>query len=311
MPTPRDNPSGDARWDVGPEGEVAPGIRVGWNARSRIIICETHYTADPAKRTQEWYDGEHAGNSEHWDREYELAWRSYVGKSVYGATFGDIHIAKSLPYDPKRAILTGWDFGRDPCCIFGQLTVDGRLLIIGESIAPDRMSVDAFSRYYMAYVAERFGTTTNIKHCADPAGWAKGQQSDSSCIDELAKIGVRPQKGDIALTTRISKIEFFLKGLVGGQPQFQIDESKCPVLTEAFRGGYQFPKIHVQGGGTAWGLMPDKNKWSHPSDACQYLAALAKRLLIAQSRPQAPVDNSWRINWAGKQAAGMRRRAST
>lgn len=309
MPTLREAPSGDARWDIGPEGEIATGIRCRWNDKTKIVAIETHYSADPAKRTVEWLASERAG-TKNWEVEYELAWRHYSGKAVYGATFGDIHVAQGLTWDRSRPLLAGWDFGRDPCAIFGQMTPDWRLHIVGEVLAPDRMSVTAFAPYYLAYVAERFPGMV-IKHAADPAGWAKGQQSEDSCIDVLRSIGVVPSKGEIRFTKRIADVEYFLKGLVGGKPQFQIDEAKAPFLLEAFRGGYQYPKLHTQGGSVVYASMPDKNDSSHPSDACQYLCGLARRMASAAAKPQRPLDQkAWKQDWSGRSSrmAAMRAR---
>lgn len=300
MATPRPNPSGDARWDIGPEGEVAQGIRCRWNDKTRIIAIETHYTADPEKRSVEWFESESAG-SKNWEVEYELAWRHYSGKAVYGATFGEIHVAKSLPYDPKRDLLVGWDFGRDPCAIFGQLAPDGQLRIIGEALAPDRMSMTGFAPYYMVYVADRFGAGAKMKHVGDPSGWNKGQNSEEAAVDVLKSIGVHPQKGEIKPSTRINNVEHFLRSLVGaGQPGFQIAEDACPMLLEGFRGGYCYPKIHTQSGTVQYARFPDKNAYSHPHDALQYLCGMARRMLIAATRPNLPPPTDWRRDWAGR-----------
>lgn len=305
MPTLRDNPSGDARWDIGPEGEIAPGIRARWNPNTKCVAIETHYTADPVKRTVEWYESERAG-TKNWEVEYELAWRHYTGKAVFGATFGDIHVAKGLLVDARRPILAGMDFGRDPAVAFAQITEDNRLNLIGECIAPDRMSVTGFAPYLLGYIAERFPSRP-IKWRADPAGWSKGQQSDDSCVDVLRSLGIAPSKGEIKFPRRIADVEWFLKGLVGGKPQLQVDEARCPKLLEAMRGGYHYPKLHTQGGAIVYATMPDKNEYSHIADGLQYVCGLARSLVNAASRPQAPMQQDWKRNWSGLPRQSARR----
>ena len=58
--------------------------------------------------------------------------------------------------------------------------------------------------------------------------------------------------------------------LVGkGQPAFIISPH-CRVLIKAFETGYQYKQLNVAGA-TKYTDQPDKNQYSHPADASQYL----------------------------------------
>lgn len=48
---------------------------------SGFLVVQIHYTADPAKRTPEWYRWARAGTpQEDWDQDYELKWDAKAGK---------------------------------------------------------------------------------------------------------------------------------------------------------------------------------------------------------------------------------------
>jgi hypothetical protein len=55
------------------------------------------------------------------------------------------------------------------------------------------------------------------------------------------------------------------------KPQFQIDP-RCEVLRKGFRGRYQYKRIKITGSGERYHDVPDKNEFSHPHDALQYVA---------------------------------------
>ena len=54
-------------------------------------------------------------------------------------------------------------------------------------------------------------------------------------------------------------------------PQLQL-HPRCEVLRKGFRGRYQFRRIRVAGSAERYRDTPDKNEYSHPHDALQYVA---------------------------------------
>lgn len=56
-----------------------------------------------------------------------------------------------------------------------------------------------------------------------------------------------------------------------GGPAFLISKTRCPVLCRALGGGYRYAKTKAG----QRKPLPEKNQFSHPSDAAQYAALAA------------------------------------
>ncbi len=199
----------------------------------------------------------------------------FDGKPVYrGAWNEQIHVSREpLEYLPNLPLLLGWDFGRTPACIVGQGTASGQLRILNEFYS-DNSGIRQFAEnvvkpqlalMYPGYTFESFG---------DPAGAAKGQTSEESCLSELDAAGLRT----IAASTNdpLMRKEAVIKALgrlTEGVPGFLID-SRCKMLIRGFNGGYHYQVVgKLMGGGEIkYAEAPVKNMYSHPHDALQYLA---------------------------------------
>jgi len=272
--TPRLKPDAKASWDIKlDEGgvEIMQGLRARMNDNG-VSFLELHYSADPDKCSEEWLLHEQAGNpSANWDREYELAWRVAMGSAVYRGIFNpEVHIGTDLPFDKKRKLVVAWDFGRDPCCTFHQLTRDGRWFQIAECIAPERMAVESFMPYYFSFLDDRFGRLEKPPdHVADPAGWAAGVASEKGALEVLRSAGVFPFRGEKEYSKRLESVVWWLNQSPGGIPRYQIDRKWNPVTLEGFISGYQYPRIR---GTEGLHHLPLKNEYSHPHDTVQYAA---------------------------------------
>lgn len=66
-----------------PEGQKPKpwGVTVSRQRESGFLVMQIHYTADPVKRSQEWYDATHQGvPQEDWEQEYEINWNAKAGR---------------------------------------------------------------------------------------------------------------------------------------------------------------------------------------------------------------------------------------
>ena len=80
-----------------------------------------------------------------------------------------------------------------------------------------------------------------------------------------------PAPGNNNLTMRLDAVKGFLTRLVdGGYPAYVLNKS-CKYLRKGKMGGYKYKKIQLSGE-SKYNLKPDKNIFSHPADAEQYLA---------------------------------------
>lgn len=274
------DPQQFAKWDLRPETgarELSYGVRADFNPETRIVRVETHYSADPSKRSRKFYEQQVATQAFK-EREYELAWRAAEGKGVYEHSFSEkAHVAEGLRFEPRRALYVGWDFGRDPCAVFAQVKEGGRLEILSECLAPDRMSVLTFLPYYFDHVAQRYPNRTQVVHVADPSGWAKGQTSEAGVIDILHSHEIYPFQGPVAFSDRQGAVDWWLVKMDRDGAKLVVDRDHAPVVVEGFRGGYAYKRQR-----DGHSPMPIKNRYSHPHDCVQYIAWRAKLSMVGR-----------------------------
>jgi hypothetical protein len=122
------------------------------------------------------------------------------------------------------------------------------------------------SEHYAGFTFEDYG---------DPAGNASSSmthdKAEKTCFDMLRGRGIGIQAGEQNPTIRIESVRKPLNTLRSGKPQFQISP-RCEVLRKGFRGRYQYKRIKIVGACERYHDAPDKNDFSHPHDALQYVA---------------------------------------
>lgn len=210
------------------------------------------------------------------------------GRPVYTNYNDRVH----CPDEPLRIIEDlpiglGWDFGLTPCVAFGQLTEEGQMRVFAELVSED-MNVREFAENVVKpFMKKNFdGMDIAFSH-GDPAGNNRGEgegkssigilndqyiyDEDGKRVQEPLKLGFITEK---ALTNdptkRIDAVASVMGRLVKGMPAYQLSKN-CRVLRKAKNGGYQYKKIRVTGTEDKFQQKPDKGKYSHISDAEQYL----------------------------------------
>jgi hypothetical protein len=190
------------------------------------------------------------------------------GKPVYPEYTDGIHCAP-LEAVQKVVIKRGWDFGLTPACVFTQVTPDGRFLVLDELTADD-LGIGTFAdtvlqhceQHYRGFAFEDFG---------DPAGDSKSPTDEKTCFQILRGKGIKIVPGEQTLALRLESVKLPLNTLRSGKPQLQIDP-KCKKLRRGFQGRYQYKRVKVSGAAERFHHEPDKNEYSHPHDALQYVA---------------------------------------
>lgn len=181
----------------------------------------------------------------------------------------------------------GWDGGLTPSCVIGQLTKRGQLRVIAELVAED-MGVRQFARDVVKPFLQRnfYGIEVAFSYI-DPAGRGRGEAEAKSAMGILNDEYIDDNEdGDIIQplnmgfetepaptndpTKRIDAVNSYIIKLVDGEPGYLLSR-KCPMLRKGKIGGYQYKRIQV-GGEERYRDKPDKNKYSHPADAEQYMA---------------------------------------
>lgn len=210
------------------------------------------------------------------------------GKPVYPQYNDRLHCPeKPLGVIEGLSIGLGWDGGLTPSCIIGQMTERGQLRVVAELTSED-MGVRQFARDVVKPFLQRnfYGIDIAFSYI-DPAGKGRGEAEAKSAMGILNDDYVDDNiDGDIIQpldmgfetepaptndpTKRIDAVNSFIIKLVDGEPGYLVSR-KCPMLRKGKIGGYQYKRVQVSGE-AKFKDKPDKNKYSHPADAEQYMA---------------------------------------
>ena len=138
------------------------------------------------------------------------------GRPCYPTYNDGVHVS-DVPLVVYRGspLMLGFDFGRTPACIIGQVTPLGSLQILDEIVVDaegDGMSLRKFmSNAVRPYINEHYQGIDSFFVSGDPAGEAGGQQIEESCFDILQQEGF---PGDAASTNlinlRLETVEYYL-----------------------------------------------------------------------------------------------------
>lgn len=86
-----------------------------------------------------------------------------------------------------------------------------------------------------------------------------------------------------------------LNTLRGGKPQLQV-HSRCTMLRKGFLGRYQYRRVKISGSAERFHDEPDKNEFSHPHDALQYVATKVFGDSVKDAMPAAATGTSRSMN---------------
>jgi len=226
------------------------------------------------------------------------------GKPVWPEYSDRMHCsAEALMFDPTRPLLMGQDFGLTPAAIFAQVDVRGRWRILDELIG-DGIGIERFSEVARQFIAEKFPgvRTAGIKLWGDPAGTQQAQTDEKTCFQIMRAQGFDPEPAPSQNpTVRIGAVAAALNRLVDGEPGFQLSPT-CRVLRKALGGGYAYRRLQVQGD-ERFTEAPDKNRYSHPADALQYLMCGGGEAYTLVQRKQ-PAEKPWNPLEAAKARVG-------
>ncbi|MEY8194727.1 MAG: hypothetical protein RPR28_07730 [Cycloclasticus sp.] len=224
------------------------------------------------------------GKDQEWINVYVLNQFGLIieGQGVYRDFFTPtVHISTAeLAVIDKCQVWLGWDFGLTPACIIGQITPLGQVRILKE-IVTDRMGIERFVREEVLPVLLKHYRKANkakpIISVGDPSGtaWDTNERSCFEILDEgLSCMNIRTLPADSNKPTeRIESVRFFLSRTIpstNDMPAMLIDP-RCEMIVGGMKGGYHYKIKHDAGSGVTYQNQPNKNNFSHPHDALQYL----------------------------------------
>ena len=261
--------------------ESMPGL-TEYDTADGFHVLRIHYTADPAKRSQEWIAKEQVGTTvKDWAQEFEINFNVPKGKPWYPEFRYDFHVAKGpLQPLPGRPVLRGWDYGLTPATVFAQTTAKGQILILWPELQSWESGILAHGRVVQSESATYFAGYT-FQDYGDPAGNQRAQTDEKTCVQMLQEeYGINVLNGPVAFAQRDLPIRKALTTITpDGQPMLLIDP-RCTWLIAALVGGYQRREV----AGRITDELAD-NEYTHIVDGLGYIVSMASRAV-----PEKPVD---------------------
>lgn len=220
-----------------------------------------------------YYENLIKGKPNTWIKQFvEAEWGfSVSGKPVIASFNPEIHVAKTpLIYNPLLPLVAGLDPGlAGSAVVFGQLDHRGRLLVLGECVQSGYGAKRLADEVIRPYVQQRF-PGAKLVLAPDPAAANRSQSDERSVVDVLRNYWPISIESNNRLPLRLGALEHYTTRLVDGGPAFLIDAAACPMVTRALKGGWRW-EINAKKG-IIRGEEPEDNQYTHPGDACGYLA---------------------------------------
>jgi hypothetical protein len=226
-----------------------------------------------------YYEDLAVGKSDEYIRSYIDGEYGFVseGTPVFKTSWSDLVHCSPTILQPNRTLnlVTGWDFYLYPALVIGQLTNSGKLQILDELVGAG-MGIDRFLRDYVVPLLNMKYRGMGVFGYGDPTGNVRVQTNESTCYKSLHDANlfyVKPCSTN-ALMPRINAVEHYLGKLTdNAEPAFQLSPN-CTILRKGFNGGYRYKEN---------GDI-DKNAYSHPMDALEYLCCyLADKIRVVRN----------------------------
>lgn len=234
---------------------------------------------------------------EEWIKVYVKGEYGFVtdGKPVYPEYKDSTH-CKEFKSTPGIVIERGWDFGLTPSCVFSQMMPTGQWRVLDELVA-DSMGIERFADQVLTHSSQYYADA-KFEDTGDPAGQQRAQTDEKTCFMILQAKGIDISPGEQTLALRIESVKKPLNTLISGEPGFLL-HPRCKMLRKGFQGGYQFRRI--QTASEKYTDVPDKNAYSHPHDALQYVGTKLFRHALLNRFEE---DDDDEFTYQGRSAVG-------
>ena len=277
-----------------------PAMEEQKDLHGNVIGYQLNAKRENAKYVDErYYKDTISGKAKSWIDVYILNRLGVVrdGKPVFPMFTNTTHISK----EPLTAlggveVVIGLDFGLTPSAVFGQRRPGGQWYIFHEIVAQD-MGISRFSEILRQEISS-YCPNSDVKIYGDPAGDQRAQTDERTPFQILNVLGLTAYPAPTNdLTTRLETVESMLNKLIDGQPAILLSPT-CLNLIKGFESGYCYKRVRVSGD-ERHHETPDKNRYSHPMDALQYLLCGAgeSRHILAKKHASQPTKakSTWNV----------------
>jgi hypothetical protein len=275
------NPPDDDHWWYELSEVTPPEERPNWEFYKQpgglIEREERFYANEHAENINNLNEGHDyyltrlAGKGKDYVRVYYCAQYGFVkeGKPVHPDYVDSVHCAKEIIIPNKRYIVyVGLDFGLTPAAVFGQRYPNGRWVWIDELVT-DNMGASKFGKELNRKIQREY-KDFKFEFYGDPAGDDRVQTDEQTVYQILSKhhIDASPVWTNDT-TIRREAVAEPLRRLMDGKPGLMISP-KCKITRKGLAGGFCYKRLQVAGA-ERYHENPDKNRYSHPVEAGEYM----------------------------------------
>lgn len=217
------------------------------------------------------------------------------GIAIYEEQWLDtLHMSDTIQVIPNHPICIGFDFGLTPAAIVGQETPNGTINILHEIVGIG-MGIKQFVKGALKPVLNAHYRNNPLNFVGDPAGNRRADTDEETVFKVLNDLGMPTDAANTNdPTIRWEAVKDMLQQLRDGRPAFQVHK-RCKMLRKGFNGGYKFRRVQVVGE-SRYHDKADKNKYSHPHDALQYLMMWFRGDSVPTTGFERPADDD--SGWA-------------
>lgn len=192
------------------------------------------------------------------------------GKPVY-PDYRDSTHCKPFELIKDLGLHIGLDFGLTPAAVFAGRLPNGQWRWRRELVTEDT-GIIRFADEMKRYLGIHFPGWPIASITGDPAGdQRQAGDSEERTVFQLLKAqgieAVPAPTNDFAIRTEA--VSQPLRRMIDGEPGFLIHPD-CKITRKGMQGGYMFKRVKVAGD-ERYRDMPDKNRYSHPCEAGQYV----------------------------------------
>lgn len=236
-----------------------------------IVDYEINPLAENIKNLPEtYYPNMIRGKTKSWIDVYVMNRVGIIedGKAVYQGFSEKTHVVEGPIEAGPMPIYCGIDFGLTPSAVFAQRMPNGRWFGINELVCQD-MGMTRFAPVLNAFIQQWYPEHDFLFY-GDPSGDFRAGTDETTPFQILHKhsIKARPAPSNDPVI-RIESVNNVLSRMVDGDPGLVISRQNCPILVSGFLGGYRYRRMKTSR--EMYDDRPDKNKFSHPHDAFQYM----------------------------------------
>jgi len=210
------------------------------------------------------------------------------GKPVHEGYSDPIHCFNGpLEYVKHQTVHIGLDFGLTPAATIGQKTATGRWQVSKE-IVTEHMGIKRFGENLLRpEIAKIKALGLKYEIHGDPAGSDEAQTDERTPFQILESLGfdAKPAYRNNDPLIRREALNGPLTRMIDGKPGLMIS-SECKILRKALSGGFCYRKLQVSGE-ERFELKPNKNRFSHIAEACEYMCLGGGEIVIEDGKEKA------------------------